>query len=128
MPGIRRVGSTRTCSSWRFHTESPPGRRSTRCSTTGSRLRRSGTASRRSLPANSEISFFFFFCCRLLLCCAAAFSRLDTNKLEKRRIEGRRYLAFKTKAAFKQRVLNINVSGATRQAKIWRGECLNNCS
>lgn len=43
-----------TCSSWRCHTGWPRGRRSTRCSTTGSRLRRSDTAFQRSSPANGD--------------------------------------------------------------------------
>lgn len=53
-----------TCSSWRCHTEWPRGRRSTRCSTTGSRLRRSDTAFQRSSPANSDnaVSQHWWWC------------------------------------------------------------------
>lgn len=124
-----------TCSSWRCHTGWPPSRRSTRCSTTGSRLHRSGTTSLRSSPANSEMGFFF---CSTRLCWRSSVFkwRLDTDRLGccnegKRSRKGRktsvrstRYLAFQTKTAFKQWVLNSNLGWATRQAKIWKSKWL----
>lgn len=122
-----------TCSSWRCHTGWPPSRRSTRCSTTGSRPRRSGTASPRSSPANSKMVFCFVFCSTQLRWRSRVFFkwRLDTDRLgccndgkrsSKTPVSLTRYLAFQTKTAFKQRVLNSNLGWATRQAKIWKSK------
>lgn len=123
-----------TCSSWRCHTGPPPSRRSTLCSTTGSRPRRSGTASRRSSPAQSKMAFLQ----PLVTLAQRRFKwRLDTDwqtgvvvmkgsGAEKGRETSVRsltcYLASQTKTAFKQRVLNSDLGWSARQAKLWKSK------
>lgn len=122
-----------TCSSWCCCTEWPLSRHSTRCSTTGSHLRRSDTAFLWSSPANSDMVVAAFGALT-----AAVFQmefRHWQTGMEWRSSRWSRphwkrwrwvwgYLASKTQTTLKQWVLHFNLRRSTRQTKIWNYKSL----